>query len=74
MAEAIVDKQKSEIYAKEGYMICEWVFPEEKLQMMREECVYFLGYYNVELDFGGGRRSVDSSILRLVLCHLCKLH
>jgi hypothetical protein len=26
------------------------------------------------VDLGGGHRSVDSSVLRLVLCHLRKLH
>jgi ectoine hydroxylase-related dioxygenase (phytanoyl-CoA dioxygenase family) len=60
MKYALVSEQRSELYAKEGYMILEKVIPDETLQMMREECSYFLGYYDAELDLGGTETSAIS--------------
>jgi ectoine hydroxylase-related dioxygenase (phytanoyl-CoA dioxygenase family) len=45
----VTDKMKSQ-YQEEGYMILERVIPEDILQMLREECSYFLGYYDAQMD------------------------
>ncbi len=39
-----------EQYRTEGYMILPGVIPEDMLAMLREECSYFLGYNDAELD------------------------
>lgn len=43
-------------YHSEGYMILEGVIPENMLQMLREECSYFLGYMDAEMDAKGVER------------------
>lgn len=40
-------------YHDEGYMILEAVIPQDMLQMLREECSYFLGYMDAEMDAQG---------------------
>jgi len=48
----ITDEQK-QLFADEGYMICEKIIPDDMLQMLREECSYFIGYQDAELDVEG---------------------
>jgi ectoine hydroxylase-related dioxygenase (phytanoyl-CoA dioxygenase family) len=40
-------------YHDEGYMILPRVISEDSLQMLREECSYFLGYMDAEMDAKG---------------------
>jgi len=42
-----------ELYQTEGYMILEGVIPADMLAMLREECSYFLGYYDSQMDARG---------------------
>jgi ectoine hydroxylase-related dioxygenase (phytanoyl-CoA dioxygenase family) len=41
-------------YREEGYMILERAIPDEMLAMLREECSYFLGYTDAQLDAAQG--------------------
>ncbi len=50
-ANLIPDEQKK-LFADEGYMILESVIPEDLLQMLREECSYFVGYMDAKMDSG----------------------
>jgi len=40
-------------YAEEGYMILKGVIPCDMLDLLREECAYFLGYYDGQMDAAG---------------------
>ncbi len=53
LAEPIVTAAQRQQYHTEGYMILERVIPEAMLQMLREECSYFIGYADAELDLQG---------------------
>mgnify|MGYP006303336197 CR=1 FL=1 len=48
----VTDQQKAQ-YQDEGYFILERVIPEDMLQMMREECHYFVGYQDGLMDERG---------------------
>jgi ectoine hydroxylase-related dioxygenase (phytanoyl-CoA dioxygenase family) len=48
----ISDAQRA-CFRDEGYMILEGVIPGDMLDMLREECSYFLGYYDAEMDAKG---------------------
>ena len=48
----LVSTENRRLYAEEGYMILESVIPEDSLQMLREECSYFLGYMDARIDAG----------------------
>ena len=48
---AIPEDQKK-LFADEGYMILEAVIPDDMLQMLREECSYFIGYMDAKMDAG----------------------
>ena len=48
---SISDEQKR-CFAEEGYMILEGVIPDDLLQMLREECSYFIGYMDARMDAG----------------------
>ena len=48
----ITDEQKQQ-YDTEGFMILERVIPQDVLTMLREECAYFLGYMDGQLDSQG---------------------
>ena len=50
----LTDEQK-QLFAKEGYMILPGIISDDMLQMLREECSYFLGYYDATLDLGGAK-------------------
>jgi len=43
----------TEQFQRDGYFILENVIPEDTLQMLREECSYFIGYADAELDMKG---------------------
>lgn len=47
----VSEKQKA-LFREEGYMILEEIIPEEMLVMLREECSYFLGYIDAQIDAG----------------------
>ena len=40
-------------YADEGYMVLESVIDPDMLELLREECAYFLGYYDGQMDAAG---------------------
>src|SRR5215472_11691888 len=48
----ITDEQKT-LYKSEGYMILPGVIPPAMLQMLREECSYYLGYFDSIMDAKG---------------------
>ena len=48
----LVSAENRRLYAEEGYMILEGVIPDDSLQMLREECSYFLGYMDARIDAG----------------------
>lgn len=48
----ITDEMKQQ-YHDEGYMVIEGVVPDDMLQMLREECSYFIGYADAQLDAEG---------------------
>src|ERR1700759_1910086 len=48
----ITDEQR-ELYRNEGYMILPGVIPPALFQMLREECSYYLGYFDSIMDAKG---------------------
>ncbi len=48
----LVSEEHRRLYAEEGYMILEGVVTDDTLQMLREECSYFLGYMDARIDAG----------------------
>jgi hypothetical protein len=50
---SIVPKDQRDLYHSEGYMILPGVIPSGLLQMLREECSYYLGYYDSLMDTKG---------------------
>ena len=48
-------------YHDEGYLILERVIDDDTLQMLREECSYFMGYQDAELDAEGPSGAASSS-------------
>jgi len=50
---SIVPADQQRQYHDEGYMVLERVIPADLLQMLREECSYFIGYADAELDMQG---------------------
>jgi hypothetical protein len=49
----IVTKAHRELYRREGYIILPGVIPADLLTMLREECSYYLGYYDSMMDAKG---------------------
>jgi hypothetical protein len=49
----IVPEAQRELYKNEGYMILPAVIPPRMLEMLREECSYYLGYYDSLMDSKG---------------------
>ncbi len=49
----IVPDSQRELYKQEGYMILPAVIPPAMLEMLREECSYYLGYYDSIMDAKG---------------------
>ena len=48
-----ITSAQKELYHREGYMILPGVIPEDMLVMLREECSYYLGYYDALMDSKG---------------------
>src|SRR6516164_8284342 len=48
-----ISEQQRELYRTEGYMILPAVIPPDMLDMLREECSYYLGYYDSMMDAKG---------------------
>jgi ectoine hydroxylase-related dioxygenase (phytanoyl-CoA dioxygenase family) len=40
-------------FASDGYMVLEAVIPGDLLELLRQECSYFLGYYDGQMDAAG---------------------
>lgn len=49
----LVSPEHKDLYHREGYMILSGVIPSDLLTMLREECSYFLGYKDAEMDGKG---------------------
>ena len=49
----LVTPEQRDLYNKEGYMILPEVIPPDMLTMLREECSYFLGYKDSQMDSKG---------------------
>lgn len=58
---SIVPQDQKDLYQEEGYMILPGVIPPDMLEILREECSYFLGYMDSIMDARGVQ--VDN------LCH-----
>ena len=50
---SIVPQQQRDQYHEEGYMILPGVIPVETVDMLREECSYYLGYFDSLMDSKG---------------------
>lgn len=53
VAGMIITDQQRALYKEEGYMILPGVIPPDMLAMLREECSYYLGYYDSIMDSKG---------------------
>jgi hypothetical protein len=49
----MISGSQREQYRSEGYMILPEVIPQRELTMLREECSYYLGYYDALMDTKG---------------------
>ncbi len=49
----VVTPQQKDSYRQEGYMILPGIIPPDTLTMLREECSYFVGYYDAQMDSAG---------------------
>lgn len=49
----VILPEQRDLFRKEGYMILPGVIPPERLTMLREECSYYLGYYDSIMDAKG---------------------
>jgi ectoine hydroxylase-related dioxygenase (phytanoyl-CoA dioxygenase family) len=48
-----ISEKQRELYRTEGYMILPAVIPPDMLSMLREECSYYLGYFDSIMDAKG---------------------
>jgi len=48
-----IPEQQRDQFHEEGYVILEGIIPPDMLAMLREECSYFLGYMDAQLDAAG---------------------
>jgi len=48
-----ISQAQRDLYRNEGYMILPAVIPTDMLEMLREECSYYLGYYDSIMDTKG---------------------
>ena len=48
-----ITEAQRELYRQEGYLILPGVIPSDLLEMLREECSYYLGYYDSIMDAKG---------------------
>jgi hypothetical protein len=51
----IVPDPQRELYHQEGYFILPGIIPPDLLNMLREECSYYLGYYDSMMDAKGAK-------------------
>src|SRR3954465_8094117 len=51
-----ISQAQRDLYRTEGYMILPAVIPPAMLEMLREECSYYLGYYDSMMDAKGVQR------------------
>ncbi|MBI1337073.1 MAG: phytanoyl-CoA dioxygenase family protein [Phycisphaera sp.] len=51
----VITDELKEQYREEGYMILPAVIPQDMIDMLREECSYFLGYYDAQMDMRGSK-------------------
>ncbi|MGC2403210.1 MAG: phytanoyl-CoA dioxygenase family protein [Acidobacteriaceae bacterium] len=49
----MISPSQQEQYRSEGYLILSGVIPQRELTMLREECAYYLGYYDALMDSKG---------------------
>ena len=49
----MIPEEQRELYRNEGYMVLPAVIPRKVLDMLREECSYYLGYYDSIMDAKG---------------------
>ena len=49
----MITDQQRELYRSEGYMVLPGVISGEMLSMLREECSYYLGYFDSNMDMKG---------------------
>ena len=49
----LITPEQRELYHTKGYMILPGVIPPDMLTMLREECSYFLGYKDSQMDTKG---------------------
>ena len=49
----MISAEQGALYREEGYMILERVVPDDMLEMLRQECSYFMGYSDAEMDAKG---------------------
>ncbi len=70
----LITPEQRDLYHTEGYMILPEIIPSDMLTLLREECSYFLGYKDSEMDSKGitveginhrGRRYFISNLYRL---------
>lgn len=54
----LISEADKALFREEGYMVLESVLSEQTLQMLREECSYFIGYFDARLDMGDGAESL----------------
>ena len=48
-----ISQEQRDLYQKEGYMILPAVIPPDMLEMLREECSYYIGYMDALMDSNG---------------------
>ena len=48
----LISEADKALFREEGYLILDRAIPAQSLQMLREECSYFLGYFDAQLDLG----------------------
>jgi hypothetical protein len=51
----LITQAQRELYHQEGYLILPGVIPPEMLEMLREECSYFIGYMDALMDSKGAK-------------------
>ena len=51
-----ITREQIDRYHEEGYLILERAIDDATLQMLREECSYFMGYMDAEMDAAGMER------------------
>ena len=55
-----ISQEQRDLYQKEGYMILPAVIPPAMLEMLREECSYYIGYMDALMDSKSVQSADDS--------------